>query len=287
MFTGIIEEMGVVQTLVKGLQGTGLTIFAKNVMEGLAIGESIALSGACMTVVGCETDRFRVDLSPETLKVTTLGVLKAGDPVNLERAMRLTSRLSGHVVTGHVDAVGTIRERTQDANAIQLTIEAPGEVLRLCVPKGAITVDGVSLTINEVMPQGCRVAIIPHTAKLTTLGIKRAGDPVNLESDLIGKYIDRLLQERVHGIRVLLELFGELLQDGDHRVQVFAGVVGSQIGAGEGLNALELRALFGACLGGDLREVHLEELSELLDFVVREPQRAAGTWRLSRRAGRG
>src|SRR5438874_7477334 len=130
MFTGIIEELGVVQTLVKGLQGTGLTIFAKNVMDGLAIGESIALSGACMTVVGCETDRFRVDLSPETLKVTTLGVLKAGDPINLERAMRLTSRLSGHVVTGHVDAVGTIRERTQDANAIQLTIEAPSEVLR-------------------------------------------------------------------------------------------------------------------------------------------------------------
>jgi len=177
MFTGIIEELGVVQTLVKGLQGTGLTIFAKNVMDGLAIGESIALSGACMTVVGCETDRFRVDLSPETLKVTTLGVLKAGDPINLERAMRLTSRLSGHVVTGHVDAVGTIRERTQDANAIQLTIEAPSEVL-------------------ELAAQGFRVAIIPHTAKLTTLGIKRAGDAVNLESDLIGKYIDRLLQER-------------------------------------------------------------------------------------------
>src|SRR5207244_11758933 len=110
MFTGIIEEMGVVQTLVKSLQGTGLTIFAKSVMDGLAIGESIALSGACMTVVGCEDDRFRVDLSPETLKVTALGLLKTGDPVNLERAMRLTAQLSGYVVTGHVDAVGMIRE---------------------------------------------------------------------------------------------------------------------------------------------------------------------------------
>ena len=210
MFTGIIEEMGVVQTLVKGLQGTALTIFAKNVMEGLGIGESIALSGACMTVVNCEDDRFRVDLSPETLKVTALGLLKAGDPVNLERAMRLTARLSGHVVTGHVDAVGTIRERIQDANAIQLTIEAPRDVLRLCVPKGAVTVDGVSLTINEVMARGFRVAIIPHTAKLTTLGIKRAGDPVNLESDLIGKYIDRLLQERGDSTR------GEIKIDRDY-----------------------------------------------------------------------
>ena len=207
MFTGIIEEIGVVQTLVKGLQGIGLTIFAKNVMEGLAIGESIALSGACMTVVGCETDRFRVDLSPETLKVTALGLLKAGDPVNLERAMRLTSRLSGHMVTGHVDAVGTIRERIQDANAIQLTIEAPREVLRLCVPKGAITVDGVSLTINEVTAQGFRVAIIPHTAKLTTLGIKRSGDHVNL----IGKYIDRLLQERGDSSRGEIKIDREYL----------------------------------------------------------------------------
>ena len=196
MFTGIVEEMGVVQLLVKGFQGAGLTVLAKSVMEGLDVGESISLSGACMTVVDSGGDRFRVDLSPETLKITTLGFLKPGDPVNLERAMRLTSRLSGHLVTGHVDAMGTIRERIQDANAILLTIEAPRELLRVCVPKGAITVDGVSLTINDVTAQGFCVAVIPHTAKLTTLGIKRPGDSVNLESDLIGKYIDRLLQER-------------------------------------------------------------------------------------------
>jgi riboflavin synthase len=196
MFTGIIEEMGVVQTLVKGLHGAGLTILAKSVMEGLNDGESIAISGACMTVVGREDDRFRVDLSPETLKISSLGLLKAGDPVNLERAMQLTSRLSGHLVTGHVDAVGTIRERLQDASNVQLMIEAPREVLRLCVLKGSITVDGVSLTVNEVTGQAFRVSIIPHTAKLTTLGIKRGGDPVNLESDIIGKYIDRLLQDQ-------------------------------------------------------------------------------------------
>jgi riboflavin synthase len=196
MFTGIVEEMGVIQGVVRGLQGTSLTILAQSVMEDLAIGESVSLSGACMTVAACEDDRFRVDLSPETLKVTSLGLLKTGDPVNLERAMRLTSRLSGHVVTGHVDGMGTIRERVQDANAVHLTIEVPPPVLRLCVPKGAITVDGVSLTINEITAHGCRVTIIPHTAKHTTLGIKVAGDPVNLESDLIGKYIDRLLEER-------------------------------------------------------------------------------------------
>jgi len=196
MFTGIVEEMGVVKEVVKGLQGTGLTVFAKTVLEDLAIGDSISLSGACVTVVGFEREHFRVDITPETLKVTILGLLKAGDPINLERAMRLNARLSGHLVTAHVDGVGTIRERRQDANAIQLTIEAPHEVLRYCVPKGAITVDGVSLTINEVGQQAFQVAIIPHTAKMTTLGIKRVNDPVNLESDLVGKFIDRLLQER-------------------------------------------------------------------------------------------
>src|SRR5438094_9715203 len=116
MFTGIIEELGVVQTLVKGLQGTGLTIFAKNVMDGLAIGESIALSGACMTVVGCEDDRFRVDLSPETMKVTDLGLLKAGDPVNQERAMRLISRLSVVDLTGQFVAVSSVGYVLQESN---------------------------------------------------------------------------------------------------------------------------------------------------------------------------
>jgi riboflavin synthase len=210
MFTGIVEEMGVIQGVVKGLQGTSLTILAQSVMEDLAIGESVSLSGVCMTVVGREEDRFRVDLSPETLKVTALGLLKAGDPVNIERAMRLTARLSGHLVTGHIDTVGTIRERVRDADAVQLTIEAPRELIRLCVPKGAVTVDGVSLTINEVFDQGFRVTIIPHTAKHTTLGIKQSCDPVNLESDLVGKYIDRLLQERGHSSR------GELKIDRDY-----------------------------------------------------------------------
>jgi riboflavin synthase len=196
VFTGIIEEMGVVKTVTNGKSGTGLTILAKTVLEGLTIGDSIAVNGVCQTVVGFDPTQFTVDVSPETMKVTTLGTGKAGDPVNLERAMRLSDRLGGHLVTGHVDGVGTVRDRAQDANAIQMTIAAPHEILKLCVLKGSIAVDGISLTINEVTAQGFRVTLIPHTAKVTTLGVKRVGDPVNLETDLIGKFVERLLRER-------------------------------------------------------------------------------------------
>lgn len=200
MFTGIIEEMGVVKGVVKGLQGTSMTILAKTVLNDLQVGDSIAISGACMTVVERQDDGFRVDVSPETIKLTTLSLLKAGDPINLERAVRVNARLSGHLVTGHVDAIGTIRDRVQDANAVQLWIEAPREVLRYCVPKGSVTVDGVSLTINEVTGQGFRITIIPHTAQVTTLGLTRPGHTVNLEPDLIGKYVERLLIERRESI---------------------------------------------------------------------------------------
>jgi riboflavin synthase len=196
MFTGIIEEMGVVKSAVKTVSGHSLAILAKTVLEGLAIGDSMTVNGACLTVVHFDPTLFQVDLSPETGRVTTLGALKAGEPVNLERAMRLNDRLGGHLVTGHVDGVGTVRSRVQDGDALQIVLEAPGDVLRYCVPKGSITVDGISLTINEVDAKGFGVTIIPHTAKATTLGLKRVGGAVNLETDLIGKYVDRLLQER-------------------------------------------------------------------------------------------
>ena len=192
MFTGIIEEMGVVKAVGKTLQGSSVTILAKIALEGLKLGDSATVNGVCLTVVGCNDMEMKADISPETMKVTTLGSLKAGDPVNLERAMRLGDRLGGHLVTGHVDGVGTIRARAQDADAYQIMIEAPQEVLRYCVPKGSITVDGISLTVNEVTDRGFRVTVIPHTAKVTTLGIKQAGDAVNLETDLIGKYVERL-----------------------------------------------------------------------------------------------
>ena len=196
MFAGIVEEMGAVKALEKTLSGTRLTILAKTVMDDLPIGASISVNGACLTVVKRDDKEFTVDVSPETMGVTNLGTLSAGSPVNLERAMKLNERIGGHLVAGHVDGAGTVRTRKQDSNAIILTFEAPPEILRYCIAKGSITVEGVSLTINEVTDRGFSVAIIPHTARVTTLGIKQVGDTVNLESDLIGKYVERLLQER-------------------------------------------------------------------------------------------
>jgi len=196
VFAGIVEEMGAVKSLEKTLAGTRLTTLAKTVMDDLPIGASISVNGACLTVVKRADKEFTVDVSPETMGVTNLGKLSAGSPVNLERAMKLNERIGGHLVAGHVDGVGIIRERHQEGNGSIFTIEAPPEVLRYCIPKGSITVDGVSLTINEVTGRSFSVMIIPHTAKVTTLGIKQVGDTVNLESDLIGKYVERLLQER-------------------------------------------------------------------------------------------
>jgi riboflavin synthase len=196
VFAGIVEEMGAVKSLKKTLAGTRLTILAKVVMDDLPIGASVSVNGACLTVVKRDEKEFAADVSPETLNVTNLGNLPAGSPVNLERAMKLNERIGGHLVAGHVDGTGTVRERHQEGNGTVLMIETPPEVLRYCIPKGSITVDGVSLTINDVAGRSFSVMIIPHTAKVTTLGIKQQGDAVNLESDLIGKYVERLLQER-------------------------------------------------------------------------------------------
>jgi len=196
MFCGIVEEMGAVTSMEKTLAGTRMTILAATVMGDLKIGDSISVNGTCLTVVTRGQRDFAVEVSPETLSVTTLGHLTAGAPVNLERAMKLNERIGGHLVAGHVDGVGTIRGRRQEGNAIFFSIEAPSEILRYCVVKGSITVDGISLTINDMSDHAFSVAIIPHTAKVTTLGLKQVNDTVNLESDLIGKYVERLLQER-------------------------------------------------------------------------------------------
>jgi len=212
MFTGIIEEMGVVKEVIKTRQGSSVSILAKTVLEGLRVGDSVTVNGVCLTVVGFDPTGMKADISPETAKVTTLGSLKAGDPVNLERAMRLGDRLGGHLVTGHVDAIGAIRARTQEADALQLVIEAPREVLRYCVPKGSITVDGISLTLNEVTDRGFRVAIIPHTAKVTALGIKQVGDAVNLEADLVGKFVERLFPGRESGGQPDIKIDRDYLQ---------------------------------------------------------------------------
>ncbi|MCH6557687.1 MAG: riboflavin synthase [Nitrospirae bacterium] len=196
MFTGIVEEIGVVKALESSLAGTRLTILASTVMETLTVGASVSVNGACLTVVAVGDREFSAEVSRETLSVTALGRLITSAPVNLERALKINERIDGHLVSGHVDGVGTLTSRRQEGNAIVLRIEAPKEVLRYCVPKGSITVDGASLTINELNDRSFSVAIIPHTAKMTTLGVKQAGETVNLEADLIGKYVERLLQER-------------------------------------------------------------------------------------------
>jgi riboflavin synthase len=194
MFSGIVEEMGVVKSLVPGLAGVRLSVLAGLVLKDLQLGQSVSVSGACLTAAEVGETDFAVDVSVETLGVTTLGMLTAGAAVNLERALRLTDRLGGHLVMGHVDGTGILRKRTQAGNTLLLTLEVPESILGYCIPKGSITVDGVSLTINSVSENGVSVAIIPHTAKVTTLGIKQPGDAVNLEADLIGKYVERILQ---------------------------------------------------------------------------------------------
>ena len=194
MFSGIVEEMGAVKSVEKGLAGAHMSILASTVLQDLKIGESVSVSGTCLTVTSIETQDFSIDVSSETLNLTTIGSVTAGAPVNLERAMKLNERIGGHLVTGHVDGIGLLRRREQDGNAIQMTFEAPEDILRYCVQKGSITVDGISLTINEVSEKSFTVAIIPHTATVTTMGLKQVGDSVNLETDLIGKYVERLLQ---------------------------------------------------------------------------------------------
>ena len=198
MFSGIVEEMGALNSVEKHLAGAQISILASTVLQNLKIGESVSVSGTCLTVIDIDNQEFFVDVSSETLNRTTLGSASTGAPVNLERAMKLNERIGGHLVTGHIDGIGIIQGRVQDGNSFHLTIEAPEQILRYCVPKGSITVDGISLTINAVSKKSFSVAIIPHTAKMTTMGLKQVGDSVNLETDLIGKYVERLLQFSGH-----------------------------------------------------------------------------------------
>ncbi|GJL55254.1 MAG: riboflavin synthase subunit alpha [Nitrospirales bacterium] len=193
MFSGIVEEIGAVKSVQKGLHGLRLSILASTILEDMYIGESVSVSGACLTVTECGEQDFAVDVSTETLNLTTLSSTSVGTPVNLERAMKLNDRLGGHLVTGHVDGIGTIRRREQEGDAILLTIEVPEPIARYCVKKGSLTVDGISLTVNDVSDHACAVTIIPHTANVTTMGLRQVGDGVNLETDLIGKYVERLL----------------------------------------------------------------------------------------------
>jgi riboflavin synthase len=189
MFTGIVEEIGRVarQQALPGL--TRLTITAARVLEGAQVGDSIAINGACLTVVSHDATSFAVEATPETLRRTSLGALTEGDGVHLERALAADGRVGGHFVQGHVDAVGTIADRRAEGDSIVATFAAPPEVMRYVVPKGSIAVDGVSLTVVDVMDDRFTVALIPHTQEMTLLCRRPLGAPVNLEADILAKYV--------------------------------------------------------------------------------------------------
>ncbi len=196
MFTGIIEGFGIIKEMHPAGRGSRLTLEAEFDLDQTKIGDSISVSGACLTVVAIEERRFKADLSPETLEKTTFGKAKIGDRVNLERSLRLSDRLDGHLVSGHIDGLGTIKEKKQAGNAIMITFGVSEPLSRYMIKKGSVAVDGISLTINNCDRSGFDVSIIPHTAKLTTMGFKRIGDPVNIEADIIGKYVERFLTQR-------------------------------------------------------------------------------------------
>ena len=184
MFTGIVEELGQLESLENGR----LRIAATKVLDDVSIGDSIAVNGCCLTVVAFGEDWWEADVSDETISRTSIRSLHSGDGINLERAVKMSDRLGGHLVQGHVDAVGTIVEPVPD-----LRIELPVSLTRYLVEKGSVTVDGVSLTVVDALDDGFTVAIIPHTAEVTTLGAKRPGDLVNIEVDVMAKYVERLM----------------------------------------------------------------------------------------------
>lgn len=197
MFTGIIEGLGTIRGVSAASgQGKRFTIAADFSLAGTKIGDSIAVSGACLTAVSIDDRTFTADVSPETLSRSTFGRTRTGERVNLERALRLSDRLDGHLVLGHIDGVGAIRSRTPAGNAILVAIDAPPAIARYAIEKGSAAVDGISLTINRCGADFIEVSIIPHTASLTTVGLKKIGDAVNLEADMIGKYVEKFLMQK-------------------------------------------------------------------------------------------
>lgn len=193
MFTGIVEELGEVTAVEKLDDASRFRLRGPVVTEGAKHGDSIAVNGVCLTVVETGDGEFTADVMAETLKRSSLGALEAGSRVNLERPMAVGDRLGGHIVQGHVDGTGTVLERTPSENWEIVKVALPAQLTRYVVEKGSITVDGVSLTVVEAAEDWFTVSLIPTTLALTTLGIKQSGDPVNLEVDVIAKYVERLL----------------------------------------------------------------------------------------------
>ena len=218
MFTGLIAELGTAERLAEGSTSCQLTVRAQKILPGVNIGDSIAVNGVCLTVVHLQGNRFTADVMPETVRRTTLRQLQPGDRVNLEKALRPTDGLDGHIVQGHVEGVGTIREISPEGNALAYRIETPKELLRYIVEKGSVAIDGISLTVTETDDTGFSVSLIPHTAKMTTLGYKSVGDSVNLETDILARYVEKMLglQKTADGLpdSRRTEIAGENSEDG-------------------------------------------------------------------------
>ncbi len=191
MFTGIIEELGQVNGLDKRREPSLLSIRASKVLRGLKTGDSVSVNGTCLTVVGIGDGSFSVEAIRQTLELTTLGQLKAGDRVNLESSLAAGAKISGHFVTGHVDGTGEISSRSEHKAEISFRINASGEIMKAIVNKGSVAIDGISLTVGDLGKYHFMVYVIPHTAKMTTLGFRKAGDKVNIETDILGKYIGK------------------------------------------------------------------------------------------------
>ena len=216
MFTGIVEEKGKVRYMQLGGESGVLAVKAKKVLQGTKIGDSIAVNGVCLTVTSLQSDGFTADVMAETIRRSSLGSCKAGSLVNLERAMAADGRFGGHIVSGHIDGTGVIRSMTREENAIWVSIGTSQPILHLIVEKGSICIDGISLTVAKVDKAGFQVSVIPHTGEETTLLEKLPGDLVNLENDVIGKYVERLLgmnrnkeEKKESGITMeFLEKFG-------------------------------------------------------------------------------
>jgi riboflavin synthase len=193
MFTGIIAGLGAVTAVRSAGQGKRFTIEADFDLADTKVGDSVSVSGVCLTAVAIVRRQFDVDVSPETLSKTTLGSARVGERVNLERALRLSDRIDGHLVSGHTDGTGVIDSCEVSGNAIIVTVAVPEALTRYMIIKGSVAVDGVSLTINHLTAGRFSVSIIPHTAALTTIGLKQKGAPVNIETDMIGKYVEKFI----------------------------------------------------------------------------------------------
>jgi len=206
VFSGIVESVGRVQSIRTDETGARVGVEAGDLLAGAKLGDSIAINGACMTVVKIKGEVFEADISPESLRMTNLGELKTGILVNLERALALGDRLGGHMVSGHIDGIGRIQSRRVDGDSVFLVVAAPSEVMRYVVFKGSIAVDGISLTVAKCDADSFAIAIIPHTSACTTLIDKKDGSLVNIETDLIGKFVEKLLAPHLGAQAILSDI---------------------------------------------------------------------------------